>query len=288
MGPRAERWLATVPGLVEHAVRVQLAHSELHAAPLAEVAEGLEQISRLGERSDRTAREIVLSFVPLLVDPANIEQVEQLRTLAQERGLEALGRLLRASTRDGHLPPARARSEDDAKQQAAQGTLTHPDGRPLTLGERRALARNPARRVIDKLMRDSHPMVVRLLLANPKITEQDVVHMAARRPAVPEVTCEIAKSWTRQARVRCAIVLNPGSPPAVSVPLLALLSRPELRQVARATDVPPVVRATAAEIAGLRPPPPDPSEPADADRAVELPEPEPEPPGAARHGSELE
>jgi hypothetical protein len=270
MERRAARWLATLPGLAEHALRVHFARSELYAPPPEAVARGLDQICRQAERSGEAARELVMAFVPLWVDPTHLEQLGLLRAAAEELELEALGRLLRASTREGHLPPARARSEEDSKQQAAQGTLTHPDGRPLTLGERRALARNPARSVIDKLMRDSHPMVVRLLLANPKITEQDVVRMAARRPAVPVVVCEIAKSWTRQGRVRRSIVLNPGAPPAVSLPLLALLSRPELRQVARAMDVPPLVRTTAAELAALRPPPRDPSTPDDAERVEEL------------------
>jgi hypothetical protein len=270
MGSLAQRWLATIPGLAEHALRVQFACSELGASPLEQVATGLDQICRQAEHSDRTAREVVMAFVPLVVDRANIEQLQPLRAAAEERGLEALGRLLRCTTPEGHLPPPRGRSEDDAKQQAAQTTVTHPDGRPLTLGERRALARNPARSVIDKLMRESHPMVVSLLLANPKITERDVVHMAARRPAVPEVVGEIAKSWTRQARVRLSLVLNPGTPPAVSVPLLALLSRPELRQVARAMDLLPVVRATAAEIAEIRPPPVDPSEEPDPDLSEAL------------------
>ena len=65
---------------------------------------------------------------------------------------------------------------------------------------------------------------------------------------------EIAKSWGLRPRVRQALVLNPGSPPAVSVPLLTLMGRPELAEVLVATDVPPVVRATARELWEFRPP----------------------------------
>jgi hypothetical protein len=51
-----------------------------------------------------------------------------------------------------------------------------------------------------------------------------------------------------------AIALNPGSPPAVSVPMLGLMMRPELGEVVRAADLPAVVRATARELYQLRPP----------------------------------
>jgi hypothetical protein len=108
--------------------------------------------------------------------------------------------------------------------------------------------------VLRKLLRDVHPMVVRLLLANPRLTEADVIDMAARRPAVPAALAEIARTWTRHARVRCAVVLNPGCPLAVSVPLLTLLSRPELRVVGDSMDLPPAVRRIAAELAERRPP----------------------------------
>jgi len=255
MGTRAERWIATIPGLADHALRVEYARSELYALEDQILTESLEQVCRRAERTDPPAREVMMAWVPVVVDAQHVERIATVRALGHELGLEGLGRLLACSTPSGHLPPARAMGEDQAKQQASHGTLSHRDGRPLTLGERRALARSPSRAVLVKLLRDPHPMVVRLLLANPRLTEQDVVRMAARRPISAPVVCEIAKTWIRQAGIRRAIVLNPGTPPAVSVPLLALMSRPELRQVAQAMDVGPIVRSLAHEIAELRPPP---------------------------------
>jgi len=80
--------------------------------------------------------------------------------------------------------------------------------------------------------------------------------MAAQRPARPEVIVEIAKTpaWVKRARVRMAIVLNPLSPPEVSVPLLSLLLRPELEQVAGASFLPKVVRSAAMDLLARRPP----------------------------------
>ena len=83
------------------------------------------------------------------------------------------------------------------------------------------------------------------------------MRMAAHRPALPEVIGEIATTWSRSARVRTAVVFNPGSPPAVTVPLLTLLGRPELDDVLRASNLPAVVRATARDLCELRPPLPE-------------------------------
>jgi hypothetical protein len=102
-------------------------------------------------------------------------------------------------------------------------------------------------------------MVVQNLLGNPRLTEDDVLRMAARRPAYPRVIGEIARHprWSQRARVRLAIVQNPGSPVDLSVPLVRLLTRAELREVLAAADVPAVVRAAAGELLERRPPVPE-------------------------------
>jgi hypothetical protein len=136
---------------------------------------------------------------------------------------------------------------------------TSSSGRVLTLGERRALARRPSRAAFDKLLRDPHPMVVENLLANPRLTEDDVVRMVARRPAYPSVLAEVARHpvWSQRARVRMALVQNPGTPVELAVPLVRLLIRPELNQLIAAPDLPAVVRAAAAELLERRPPVPE-------------------------------
>jgi hypothetical protein len=238
---RVARWLTAVPGLSDHPLKVAFARRELLEAPPAELAPALDALCRAVDEANAAARDVLGAFVPVLVDPELLAPLQPIRLAAREASLPAASRLLRCSSRQGHLfdrpevPP-------------------RPDSRSLTLGERRALARKPSRAMLAKLLADPHPMVVRIVLANPRLTEDDVVSMAARRPAVPEVLVEVAKTWSRRARVRMALVLNPGAPPAVSVPVLGLLSRPELAEVARASDVLPVVRATASELWELRPP----------------------------------
>jgi len=95
-------------------------------------------------------------------------------------------------------------------------------GRPLALGERRALALKPSRRTIELAMRDPHPLVATRLLCNPKLTETDVLRIAARRPAPPSVLREIGlhPKWRVRQKIAIALVQNPHSPAGIALSLL--------------------------------------------------------------------
>ena len=60
--------------------------------------------------------------------------------------------------------------------------------------------------------------------------------------------------WLTRSRVRLSILLNPGSPPAIAIPMLSVCKRTELVEVLRGTDVSNVLRATALELLERRPP----------------------------------
>lgn len=228
-------------------LRIGLLRRDLQGLPPGALAAALDEICGAAEQADPVAREILGAALPALCDPALAARVEELRAVAAAEALLPLARLLRRSRREEapEMPAV------DERQLA-----TASSGRVLTLGERRALARRPSRAAFDALMRDPHPLVIRNLLGNPRMTEDDVVRMAARRPIYPEVIVEIARHprWSQRSRVRMALVQNPGSPSEIAVPLVRLLIRPELREVAAAPDVPRAVRAAAAELLERRPP----------------------------------
>jgi hypothetical protein len=100
-----------------------------------------------------------------------------------------------------------------------------------------------------------HQKVVAELLANPKTTEDDVVRLAALRPARATSIEAIGRTrWLTRRRVRMTVLLNPGSPPRVARPLVGLCTRSELLEIARGADVPVILRITANELAERRPP----------------------------------
>jgi hypothetical protein len=221
-------------------------------AHLAEQGDGeaAEQLGRLcedGERADPEAREALLVVAMLLASDGDSPFVERLRQHAEERKLLSLSRLLRRGSVDGPSS-VRARTEPPVPDYGA--------GRELTVGERRSLARSPQRRVLEKLLRDPHPLVLQQLLVNPRLTEDDVVRLAARRPLHRAIVATLAESprWLRRPRVRLTLLLNPGTPEPVSMPLLAVCTRCELLEVVHGVDAPLALRGAARELLERCPP----------------------------------
>jgi hypothetical protein len=232
--------------LADIELRVGWLADRLETWPLAYKARLLDELCDESERSDPEAREALLSVAIHFARLGNDDRVEELREQARIAQLLGLGRLLRRAP-----PPVMVDRPVTELPVPDYGT-----GRELTLGERRALARKPNRRAFDKLLSDPHPMVIRQLLLNPKLTEDDVVRLVARRPARAEAIVEVARSlrWLSRSRVRLAIILNPGSPPEIAMPLLPVCKRTELEEVVQATETSMVLRATALELLERRPP----------------------------------
>jgi hypothetical protein len=149
---------------------------------------------------------------------------------ASARGDEFVMRLLRAPTAAETMEPP-------------EGAL-HRSVAELPLGVRRALARGSEMAMLDKLLLDPDPVVMRHLLQNPRVTEAHVVRIAARRPIPAETLRAIARSRRFAARtaVRVAVARNPYCPTDVAIGLLGALPLGELREVAADATVHPATR----------------------------------------------
>jgi hypothetical protein len=240
-----ERVQRVVLGLPEVGLRIEWLRDYLLSAPSAHAAAELEQLCEASERSDPGARETVLALALTFARFGDQGFVERLRDRAHAQHLLSLSRLLRRAPSSPRSVPPESSSVPD-----------YGNGRELTVGERRSLARRPSRTAFDKLLADPHPLVIRQLLENPRLTEDDVIRIAARRPVRPEAVTAIARSerWLKRPRVRLTILLNPGSPPDVAMPLLAACTRSELIEIVHGSDTSKVLRATARELLARRPP----------------------------------
>ncbi len=120
-----------------------------------------------------------------------------------------------------------------------------PGSRPLTLGERKSLARSWRRDVLQRLLTDPHADVVALLLANPHLTEDDVLRIATARRSSAAVLGLLHRSlrWSVNPRVRMALVRNPKFPLPLALQLVGLLNGAELRELAHDGRLPPPLRA---------------------------------------------
>ena len=186
--------------------------------------------------------------------PAALAELDYPERHALYAAAHAAGdRVLRAMILDASPPTADAAEID--RQLRPERPLRNR-GRPLTLGERKALARRPRGDALTELLRDPHPDVVAILLDNPQLTEREVVRVAAMRPAVPAALVLVAehRRWSTRPGVRRALVLNPHTPVHVALRLVVTLSPADWGDVAEANGVADDVRATARELRERRDP----------------------------------
>jgi hypothetical protein len=104
----------------------------------------------------------------------------------------------------------------------------------LPLGVRRTLARGLDPHVLERLLLDPDPVVIAHLLANPRLTEDHVVRIAARRPVAASTLDVIQRSrrFGGRPRVRTALARNPYCPADLAIRLLGTLPLAEVRAVA--------------------------------------------------------
>ena len=127
-------------------------------------------------------------------------------------------------------------------------------GKPLTLGERKSLARTHNRSLIQRVVRDPHPDVIRILLDNPSLTEEDVVRVCAVRPNDPQVlqTVYRHRRWVVRYRPRNAILRNPDTRLDTALLLAPLLRKSELKEAATSSELAAPLRLSCKAILELR------------------------------------
>lgn len=117
----------------------------------------------------------------------------------------------------------------------------------LPAGVRKQAARAHERVIIDRLLHDRDPRVIRTLLDNPRLVERDAVKIAALRPTAPEVLETLAAHprWSRSYRVRKALAFNPCSPTTLARQLVRTLLQQDLRALRDSGAVAAELRAEA-------------------------------------------
>ncbi len=140
----------------------------------------------------------------------------------------------RALVQTGEPSAELFRPEAWRRSAAEDGTGARPSE---PVGYRISLARKTAPRVIERCLRDPDARVVRTILGNPRLTEADVVKLAASRRATPEALEAIALDdrWIARYPVKVALANNPVTSPRVVRNLLPYLFRQDLEWLATAS-----------------------------------------------------
>lgn len=251
---RVESLVRATLSLHDAALRSRYVASTARSWPIDVLARALDSLCERAERAEAPAREVLVAVVDALNGHEMAEVVQRLREEAVGESLLALERLIRRPSRPANAvwPEDRGRSSEATFRSDPTGAGA---GRALTLGQRKWLSRRPDRGVIEPLLRDPHPVVVRGCLCNSRVTEEDVVRLVAHRPGRSDVLAEVARSrWVHRPRVRLALVLNRATPIEIAVRMAGLLLRPELDLVAGSTGVAPALRAVCLEHLERRPP----------------------------------
>jgi len=213
--------------------------------------------SRLDEMEEELALEVMHAICERASDrePAYQRAVLALvdtETLTDVLGFQKVRRLYIESHNRGYASVKRILSRaQPAKRYEGENELFIQYGLHTKLtGERKNLARRAGPAIIDRLTYDLDPLVVRDLLKNPRLTEQHVVKMAARRPNRPEILEEIFKNpkWIARYQVKLALARNPYTPPRIAAGLLVFLTEHDINEVANHASLHEEVRQQARKL----------------------------------------
>jgi hypothetical protein len=243
-------WLRSLGGLPEGDARIGAAARELERAEPIEAAHALGELitgASTDPLTSRVAAALIRALVSARPEDLPADARERITAAAIEFQIDEVAVLFSSDA------PARQMAEGEALR-------TDPALDGLSLGHKRQLARSIDPERAARFVAESDPSVVGNLLLNPRLTEDLVVRVAARRPARAEALRQIWNSarWSTRRRVKLALAHNPYAEPEVVLKILPLLGGPDLRGVAEDSTLHPIVRAAARRlIETRRPPDPD-------------------------------
>gem|GEM_PF-1283169 len=237
----------------------------------------LSIIRRISALQDRAMKHTVLvemlevlspdelvDFLVLLCEEA-AQGKDGARTVHQELALEPSALSLMpykhiqkcyaiASTRDEQNVMGMFMGEPLRGSPTVDESFTGNDHLDISLGQRRAAARSTDRFILDRLLHDRNPLVISLLLENPKIVERDVVKIAALRPTQAEILVQISKHrrWASRYHVRKALTCNPYTPHQIARRLMATLMMQDIRMLYTMGVLPTSIRAEAERLMAER------------------------------------
>jgi hypothetical protein len=137
---------------------------------------------------------------------------------------------------------ARAKVAEKAKKESLVKRLQN-----MGMGEKVKLAQTGNRSIRNILLADSNKMVVLTALGNPKITEPEVEAVARNRSIVEDALREIAKNkeWMKNYTIMSQLILNPKTPPGISMNYVKFLKKKDLALLSKNKGVSDAVRNTA-------------------------------------------
>jgi hypothetical protein len=177
--------------------------------------------------------EIYMSFIQsihknnLLIS----EGIQRLKNFASSNNMNEIACILE------NFEPAQSIEKDI-------GTVENLGMEEVPLGVKKSLAKKIDKRLLNRLVYEQDPSVIQILLQNPTLVEHDVMKIVTKRPTSKLVIKQVFldRKWISRYTIKRAIVLNPYSPPNISIALLPFLSKVHLIEVAQDLSLHEMVR----------------------------------------------
>jgi hypothetical protein len=152
----------------------------------------------------------------------------RLERVLPSESIQAIAEALRIRRHSGALLFGR----DPRAESSGDDGILPPPKEPV--GYRISLARRALAGMMERLLHDPDPRVVRTLLGNPRLTEADALKLAASRRASAEALEAIAQDdrWVARYPIKVALANNPAAPMGIVVGLLPHLMSQDLRILA--------------------------------------------------------
>jgi hypothetical protein len=120
----------------------------------------------------------------------------------------------------------------------------------MTVAQRVKLAMKGNKDARSILIRSTNRLIQRMVLQNPRLTEDEVLAIAKNRNSDEELLRQIADSreFTSSYGVRAALAENPKTPIAQAIRLVSTLGEREIANLAKSKNVPNAIAAQARKI----------------------------------------
>lgn len=238
IGDMVREALSDASALPEDAMRLDLLRKRLKALSADDIARFFDALFK--EAGNAPA---AIKLKSSLVDPEGLK-----RALGSEKYKDVFSaairlRLRKVSRLFSELPPHKKGIAGYDKEEEVK--MEH-----LSLGMRRTLSKKSVKDTLDRLLSDPDPVVIANVLNNPRTTESEALKIASKRPNSPHILKVLAshRKWSKRYAVMKAIILNPYSPPRVSIALLEFMLSQDLKQVLDDTGIHPQVRMSAKDL----------------------------------------
>lgn len=233
---RAASWARTLSNLRDTGLQVGWIRDQIAALGAARAADVLTVVLARAEQREERYATLLLRVSLALCTPESHALKRAIAGVADIRGQTGLARFLGG----GERPQGEEEDSDEDQDVPDFG-----GGRKLTLGERKSLARKRDRNLLARVLRDPDPDVIRILLGNPALVEDDIVRLAARRPIRRQVLEQVFQHprWILRYRVRLALAFNPHTPEELVLQLVPHLAPSDVRELVRLGHISDRVRA---------------------------------------------